>query len=1032
VKNLNLRSGLLATTTLCGAVFVASLAAPASAQDSTSTDTKAKKDTAPTEVVVTGSILRKKALTSISPLVVTTAADYEKRGITTIDQAAQHLSGNNGGTITNNWSTFGFSTGASGLSLRGLTSNSTLVLVDGLRMAYYPLGDDATRNFVDLNTIPDATIDHIETLQDGASSAYGADAIAGVVNVITKKNFQGLQAKLAGGQSEKGFGGEVNGSVLWGKGDLASDGWNFYVSGEYQNDALIPFSKTDYPYNTANQSKTCAPSLDTDKTHWGAAGSGINAAGITCRTNGNQNGIQFDDTLTTIGTTTVAMVRPYNATTLAAAGNWQLINPTLGCSSVSGSLNPITLTAHEAIAGAPAGTKLCQQDLVHDYQTMAPKDTRKSLSAHFTKRFDNDTQAYAVANWYENDTFLTGNPSSIRNQATPGAAGTTATTAAASSLYPTAFGIYLPVYVCPRGTVGTCDLTHNGGKYNPNNPFATAGQIARISYRLADVPDTTATKSNTFRVAAGLQGRMMGWDYNLDATAMQTDLTVTQAGRIHIQHLIDVVNDGSYNFMDPSQNTQAVRDYIAPTVVQKSKSQLAMIQFNASRDIMELGGGSMTLGLGAQYRYEGLNNPSANPDPLSGINPVTGTDTNRFFTINPYGAHGQHTVAALAFELDAPFTPKWDVQLSGREDSYSTKFSAFSPKIASSYKLTDTLTVRATFSKGFRAPSIDETNADPTTGFVTQNAPKDFQNITHAKDGYGASYSLGLTTVSDPNLKPEKSENTTMGFVWQPNKTFGFTFDYYIIHKSDIIAGADFQPAIDAYFAGQPIPAGFKVIPGAVDPNLPNAMPLPGFVQYSLQNLNSQDTAGMDLQMIGRFDLPLGIKWTSTAEGAYIQYYTQTYKDGRVQRYDGTLGNNQITSGSGTPKWRWNWANTFEKGKWAASATLYYISGYKSDAADNGDDYYGDEGCVDSGTAAFYRDATTPVVCNVKSFVDVDTHVSYQVNKNYTLYLDVMNTFGAKAPQDPSSTYGITNYNVAFHSAGVVGRYFKVGAKLNF
>jgi iron complex outermembrane receptor protein len=204
-------------------------------------------------------------------------------------------------------------------------------------------------------------------------------------------------------------------------------------------------------------------------------------------------------------------------------------------------------------------------------------------------------------------------------------------------------------------------------------------------------------------------------------------------------------------------------------------------------------------------------------------------------------------------------------------------------------------------------------------------------------------------------------------------------------------------------------------------------------VQYGLLNLNKQATAGMDLQMIGRFDLPMNIKWTSTAEGTYIQYYFQTYPDGTKQRYDGTLGNNQITSGSGTPKWRWNWANTFEKGKWTVSATMYYVDGYKSIATDSGDgNYYGT--CDDPANGnvdAVYRDGSI-VRCQIKSFVDVDTHVSYALNKNYTIYMDVMNAFGAKAPVDPNSTYGLTNYNVAFTSAGVVGRYWKVGAKLNF
>src|SRR6202044_615361 len=118
--------------------------------------------------------------------------------------AIQNLSLNNSGALPNSFTANGaFASGASGASLRGLTTNSTLVLFDGMRSAYFPLPDDGTRNFVDLNTIPDVIVDRVEVLQDGASSTYGADAIAGVINVITKKQFQGLTASGEGGFGQR-------------------------------------------------------------------------------------------------------------------------------------------------------------------------------------------------------------------------------------------------------------------------------------------------------------------------------------------------------------------------------------------------------------------------------------------------------------------------------------------------------------------------------------------------------------------------------------------------------------------------------------------------------------------------------------------------------------------------------------------------------------------------------------------------------------------------------------------------------------
>ncbi|MEI9906484.1 MAG: TonB-dependent receptor [Asticcacaulis sp.] len=968
-----------------------------------------------TTVVITGSILRKKNFQSISPLTTISAADLEKRGVTTIESAVQNVAGNNGGAMNNNWNASGnFAAGASGVSLRGLTTNSTLVLVDGLRMAYYPLADDATRNFVDLNTIPDAIVDHVEVLQDGASATYGSDAIAGVVNVITKKNFQGFSGRAEVGAPEHDGAGERSFSGIWGKGDLNTDGYNFYVGAEYQKNDILLAKDAGFPYNTADQSSYCGHTSITDQSKYGTT-NGINAQGISCRTNAITNGIQFDDVFAGAGTTTVAEVRPFDATNTTAQGAWQMLNPTLGC----GALNSVTVTANQARymtaanAAAVVGSKFCQQDLTNQFNTIMPDDERKSVSARFTKRFSDTMEGYVAANFYENSTYFTGRggPRNIQAVTTPGAAGTSVNLT----------NIALPVYICPRATVGDC--TVGNGSLNPQNPFAAAGDVARLLYRFGDTPYYVKTKSDTFRIAAGLSGFADGWNYNVDFTAMKSKLDYDKYGSINLQHVLDVVKDGTYNFMDPSQNSQAVRDYVAPASLQKAESELVQLQASASKSLMDLAGGPLQLGVGAAIRYERVKNPSANPDNL-GANPFDRYDG----AINPFGATGYRHVTSASAELDAPFTDKLDVNLQARADSYSTGFANISPKIGVSYQLFKTVKLRGTFSKGFRAPSIAENNSDPSTGFVTLNAPADFQ-AAHGNNGYGNQYSVGLTTVAAKNLKPETAKNATLGIVWQPTHNLGFSLDYFNIHKDNIIQAGDASPAIAAYFAGQPIPTGFTVTPGVPDPQNPGLQATPGFVTYSLVNLSAQDIAGVDASLVGRFDIPGG-NLTSSLNTSYIQYYFQTYPDGSRQRYDGTLGNNQITSGSGTPKWKGNWQNTFDFGKLSLTATAYYVSGYKEVAADNGDDIYAP--CGEGTTAAKYRDNKTPVSCNIDSFTSVDLHGAYKITSNYTIALDVLNAFGAKAPYDPSGTYGISLYNPAFTSSGMLGRYWKLSGKVTF
>lgn len=192
------------------------------------------------EVVVTGSILRRIDTETASPVTTMTADDLDKRGLTSVQAALHSMAANGAGALPNSYTSNGaFASGASAVSLRGLTTSSTLVLFNGLRASYYPLADDGTRNFVDLNTIPDAIIDRIEVLKDGASSTYGADAVAGVVNVITKKQIVGLSGRAEFGGTEKGGAGSKRFSTTYGFGDLADKGYNLYFSADYQtNDTL--------------------------------------------------------------------------------------------------------------------------------------------------------------------------------------------------------------------------------------------------------------------------------------------------------------------------------------------------------------------------------------------------------------------------------------------------------------------------------------------------------------------------------------------------------------------------------------------------------------------------------------------------------------------------------------------------------------------------------------------------------------------------------------------------------------------------
>jgi iron complex outermembrane receptor protein len=221
-------------STVVGAILAAAASGPALAQSSTAAS--------PNRIEVTGSrILRVDAETP-SPVQVITSADLQKSSYTTLAEVLQNLTANGQGTLSQGFSQ-AFASGASGISLRGLTTSATLVLIDGHRMAPYPLSDDAQRSFVDVSNLPFDAVERIEILKDGASATYGSDAIAGVVNIILKKSFTGTRVALEGGVATEGGGKRVHGSVIRGFGDYELDGYTAYGSLEYRQQDRITYTQ---------------------------------------------------------------------------------------------------------------------------------------------------------------------------------------------------------------------------------------------------------------------------------------------------------------------------------------------------------------------------------------------------------------------------------------------------------------------------------------------------------------------------------------------------------------------------------------------------------------------------------------------------------------------------------------------------------------------------------------------------------------------------------------------------------------------
>nr|WP_294812123.1 TonB-dependent receptor [uncultured Sphingomonas sp.] len=981
------------------------LASPAFAQDAqTATPQTADSQAAAPEaegqedsIVVTGSLFRRTDTETPSPVTVLTSDSLAKAGITTVAEAVRSISADGAGSIGVGFQS-GFSAGGSAVSLRGLGVSSTLVLVDGLRSTNFPISDDGHNAYVDLNSIPFSLIDRVEVLKDGASSTYGADAIGGVVNLILKKQFNGIAGTVEGGVSEKGDAGRQRVNLTAGFGDYDTQGWNVYLNGEYQQDGRVSNHSRGFPYNNR------------DLTSIG----------------GNDNNLT-DNSLTTA--TPNAVVVRVNQTNL----NNPLAGSATALSTQFQSLNlNCSFGTYTQTSSAVNGTG-CRHNLEDEYFQLAPLQRKWSINGRVSVRLSDDIEAYITGSYSNSYVSILNAPRALRNTQPYGGA------PALASSNP---GIVLPVWICPSGvncaTVGTAGRT-----LNPNNPYAAANALtpnigaARIYYLFGDIKAGSDRTNEVYRVAGGLHGSFGGdWNWKVDAVYARDNLEIVQHGYLNIANTLNAINTGAYNFVNPSLNSAAVRNFIAPDKITPSFSEMYSLDASVTKQLFDLPGGPLMVAVGGQVRHEELENNNQN----------AALDT---YSLTTSSAFGKHTVSAGYFEIQAPILDVLEVNASGRYDHYSEGFGRFSPKIGAKFTPIQQFAVRGTYSQGFRAPTFAESGprsqyagfvtTTPSTLFCAQHSPNP-PGTCAAGNPYNAQYSVGRGFVGNPDLKPETSRSFTAGAIFEPFKWLSMTVDYYNVKKSNLIAnGPRAGDAIAAYYGQTTLAAATAAVaavgPGysvntidAVDPLFPNALPRLLIINAPFVNVNNDLTTGLDFSATVRAPLSDGLRLTSRVEATHVMLYNRHTANG-VQRFAGTLGPYDLSSGNGTPSWRGNWQTTLETDDFSLSATAYYVGKIKAVATDQGN-------ISTDCSASLYKVPTDgpgfTKFCYVKSFITVDLNGSIKVNDSFTFFANVGNVLNARAPIAPASYASSPNFLTTWHYAGLIGRTFKAGASFKF
>lgn len=624
---------------------------------------------------ITGSNILRTDAEGALPVTIIGRDMLDKSGFENLQQVLERLPSAGSGTFsTRGNSQDSTANGAAAISLRGFGADATLVLINGRRVANNAFAEGITNNFVDINSIPVAAIERIDILKDGASAIYGSDAIAGVVNVILRKDYVGTEVSLSHGGSS-GYD-ETSFSLIWGTGDTQS------------NTTVI----LDYFHNSQ---------LD-----------------------------NFE-----LGKFGTADQRPYGGADLRSSRGYP------GRFEVDGKI--------VADPGCPAA-QIVGVSCVYDYgpeSITLPAAERVGLLVNSQRQLTDNTELFLEL--------------------------------AAQHNISVAGGAATPL---DEGAKLTVPGNH------PNNPWKKDIKISR--YRTADAgPRRWDITSDTLRALVGIRGELQS--YRWEAAVSKGRSSASQTGErgqgwVRTDFLQTEINAGRYNPFGGVRNPTAVIDAITTSLVRRGESHLTAADARISGELSQLPAGPLGIAAGIEYRSE---DGRDTPDDQFVRRLIYGTES--------VSAAANRTQRAVYVEFSVPVTTSLELQLAQRYDRYSDFGSSASPKAAFTFKVTDTLSARGSWSEGFRAPSLAQIGLGPSQKsqfFVdTFLCPVDDKANPACTS---TDYTIGLTGNKD--LKAEESESWNLGLVWQVNDALDVTYDVWGVTQENKI---DKEPYNDVFKA---------------------------------------------------------------------------------------------------------------------------------------------------------------------------------------------------------------------------------------
>ena len=699
------------------------------------------------EVIVTGSRIAKDEFSSPAPISVFDEQEFINSGTVTVDEFLKEVPSFTGfqyGTSTNNGNI-----GLKAVDLRGLDTKRTLVLINGRRQVGSFIGGNSDVGAVDLNTIPHAMIERVEVLKDGASTIYGSDALAGVVNVILKEDYEGVEFRGSYGAGPEDWDAENYGfSATLG---LTSDRGSMVVSAEYSNQDEMLQADRDWAFFDLHPQLTngvfiAMPSGSSNSrrirsTEFDAAG---NAALMAAGFGAGQQFIVDEGT---------GLPRPFAAT------------DTYNYSPVNALITP---NERRQISG------------------LGRYDMTENVSAFVEVSYTRRTSQQRLA--------------------------------------PDASFAVVPTTQTPNNGVQWNDFVpasnpSNPFGDNPNNPWGISGQNVRINRRFEESGGRLFGQSvDTYRLVAGLEGEIgdsTTWEFAYTWAENEDSEATRNYGRFdRWATLVDpaacgadpncVAATGGVGYLNPFGPFGTIPDSVftyltAGALTNTRRNDLESWAVNFTGDLagrVDLGGGPMAWSVGIEHRRESA---ELVPDEFS----AGGLTTSG--SVDPLG--GSISVDELYGELYMPFRENVSVEASVRYPDYDSVGDTTNFRLGGNWSPIDQISLRATYSTGFRAPNVVELFGGNQTDFPLLDDPCEFfdqrpdpngnlaANCTAA--GYTPGFEWGFQwqaayTQLSPTpgtLEPEESTSFSVGGVWEPEFAQGLqlSIDYWNIEVEEFI-----------------------------------------------------------------------------------------------------------------------------------------------------------------------------------------------------------------------------------------------------